>query len=96
MSIIEMIGKTNDNTRYNRPDLYNVHNLPGGRQHLTLTLNNVSFYHFNEDFLFGLRLYVPVNNFSVMSGRFSMLNQYLHVAMKMLSVMLKDTTLCPW
>ena len=26
--------------------------------------------------LFGLRLYVPVNNFSVMSGRFPWLNQY--------------------
>ena len=26
--------------------------------------------------LFGLRLYVPINNFSVMSGHFSGLNQY--------------------
>ena len=78
MSIVEMIGKTNDNTRYNRPDLYNVHNLPGGRQHLTLTLNNVSFYNYNLNVLFLLRLCVPFNNFLVMSRwGFSGLNQYL-------------------
>ena len=31
---------------------------------------------FSPTALFGLRLYVPVNNFSVMSGRFPGLNQY--------------------
>ena len=29
--------------------------------------------------LFGLRLYVPVNNFSVMSGRFPGLKQYNYI-----------------
>ena len=30
----------------------------------------------SEAFLFGLRLYVPVHNFSVMSGSYPGLNQY--------------------
>ena len=36
----------------------------------------LNMIHDNACFLFGLRLYVPVNNFSVMSGRFPRLNQY--------------------
>ena len=36
-------------------------------------LGNTIYY---SIFMFGLRLYVTVNNFSVMSGRFPMENQY--------------------
>ena len=35
--------------------------------------------------LFGVRLYVPVNNFSVMLGRFPWLNQYLAIKTKCLA-----------
>ena len=35
--------------------------------------------------LFGLRLYIPVNNFSVMWGCFPGLNQYIAIKMKCLA-----------
>ena len=45
-----------------------------GNEHLEVSFiyNMVS----EQFFWFGLRFYVPVNNFSVMSGRFLGLNQY--------------------
>ena len=50
----------------------NLSNFPNWNNIKFAIKTTISFY----SCLFGLRVYVPVDNFSVMSGRFPELNQY--------------------